>query len=83
MDKFKNTVSEFIATTKNIWANASEFVNASCLAAVSGYAGYQALHNLQDNWYKALLFASIVIALEALTLYVRHFNRAPVPAKKK
>lgn len=83
MDKIKSGVSDFVATTKNIWANASEFVNASCLLAVSAYSGYQALQNVHDNWYKALLFASVVIGLEALHLYVRHFNRAPAPKKKK
>lgn len=83
MDKFKSAVSNFTATTRNVWANASEFVNASCLAAVSGYSGYQALQHIKDNWYRALLFASVVIALEALTLYLRHFNRPAAPVKKK
>lgn len=67
-------IQDNIVTTKTVLKNVIEFVDASCLAAVSGFAIFIALKHLQGNWYKALLFAGVVIALQAFILLVRHFN---------
>jgi hypothetical protein len=70
----KNKILTNVTTTKTVLKNVSEFVDAACLAAVSGFAIFTALKHLDSNWYKALLFAGVVIALQAFVLLVKHFN---------
>lgn len=71
--KVAQTIKDNIVTTKTVLKNVGEFVDASCLAAVSGFAITEALRH-SGFWYKALLFAGVVIALQAFILLVRHFN---------
>lgn len=76
IDTTKLTVSKNWTSTKVICANVAEFVDAACLAIVSGFAIYQARYgNLKKAWADVLLFAGLVIALQAFVLLVRHFNK--------
>lgn len=59
---------------RNVVKNLCEFVDAACLAGVSGYAITEALKHHGKFWYELLLFAGLVIALQAFVLLVRHFN---------
>ncbi len=61
--------------TKVIARNFGEFIDAVALTSVSGYAVYQGV-NHTDVWYRALLLAGVLIALQAFGLLVRHFNKA-------
>lgn len=79
MEKVKNWLKTNWKTTKTVWSNLTEFVDAVCLGSVSGFSIYTALHQ-KGFWYKLLLFAGLVIALQAFVLLVRHFNKTP--AKK-
>lgn len=69
----KQPIKNHISTTRTVTKNFCEFLDAACLAGVSGFAIYQALDQ-KGFWYKALLFAGLVIALQAFLLLVRHFN---------
>lgn len=69
LNKFKSAGT----TCRNI----AEFADAVALASVSGYSFHESLHH-RGNWYKALLFASVLIGLQASILLVRHFNTAEV-----
>jgi hypothetical protein len=75
MEKVAGWLKKNWLALKTIWKNFAEFLDASCLLAVSGFSGYTALHN-SSGWYKALLFASAVIGLQAFVLLVKHFNKA-------
>jgi len=71
----KTTVKQNWSATKVVTKNVSEFVDAACLAIVSGFAIYQARYSdLKKLWADILLFAGLVIALQAFVLLVRHFN---------
>jgi hypothetical protein len=62
------------SAAKIICKNFAEFLDASCLTAVSTYAIYESLRH--KGWlYGVLLFAGLVIALQAFVLLVRHFNK--------
>jgi hypothetical protein len=63
------------SATKTIVKNFTEFLDASCLMAVSTYAVYESLHHRREWVYEALLFAGLVIGLQAFVLLVRHFNK--------
>lgn len=69
----KDKILSNVTTTKTVLKNVSEFVDAACLSAVSGFAVSEGLKHT-GFWYKALLFAGVVIALQAFVLLVRHFN---------
>jgi ABC-type transport system involved in cytochrome c biogenesis permease subunit len=72
----KTKANEVTSITKTCWSNAQELVDAACLGAVSGYSIYESLQKGHTSgWYKALLVAGIVIALQALSLFVRHLNK--------
>lgn len=74
--KLKTWFGKNWTTTKVVLKNVSEFVDAAALAAVSGYAIYEALQsNHKSFWYKALLIAGVLIALQAFVLLVKHFNK--------
>lgn len=79
--KIKETVKSNVYTTKVIVHNAVEFLDAACLGIVSGFAIYQALHDksLHQIWAKVLLFAGLVIALQAALLFIRHLNNPKAP----
>lgn len=79
MQKIKNWFIRNWKTTKIVVTNALEFLDAACLAGVSGFAIYSALTK-HTIWYKVLLFAGCVIALQAFVLLVKHFNK---PVGKK
>lgn len=79
MKKIKNWFTQNWKITRTVTTNAVEFLDAACLAGVSGYAIYSALTK-QTIWYKLLLFAGMVIALQAFVLLVKHFNK---PVGKK
>lgn len=81
MQKTKQWFGSNWTTTKIVWSNLCEFVDAACLASVSGFGIYTALQHKHEFWYDALLFAGLVIALQAFVLLVRHFNK-PLPTKK-
>lgn len=68
------------ATAKTVLKNLSEFLDAAALAAVSGYSIDEALKH-QTFWYKVLLVAGVLIALQAFVLLVKHFNK-PQPSGK-
>jgi len=74
MKNIKDTAIKDFNTAKVIWKNFIELMDAVCLTAVSGYSIYEALRHTQ-LWYKALLFAGVVIALQAFVLLVKHFNK--------
>lgn len=80
MKKIKDWFTRNWKTTKIVVTNAIEFLDAACLAGVSGYAIYSALTHQRNIWYKLLLFAGMVIALQAFVLLVKHFNK---PVGKK
>ena len=61
-------------TTKVVVKNLVELVDAVALAAVAGFAIYSSLGETA-NWYKALLGAGVLIAVQATLLLVRHFNK--------
>lgn len=70
IDWLKKNWAATVTITKNIF----EFLDASALASVSGYAVYAGLHG-QGLWYKALLGAGTLMALQAGVLLIRHFNK--------
>lgn len=75
--QIKQLVKANWSATTVVAKNLAEFVDAACLAIVSGFAIYQAhfnkLHMGRFYGY-VLLFAGLVIALQAFVLLVRHFN---------
>lgn len=77
--KITETVKQNYTTGRLIAKNVAEFVDAACLSTVSGFAIYQAHfnHQLKQLWADALLFAGLVIALQAFVLLVRSFNKIP------
>lgn len=77
MKNIKDIAVKDINTAKVIWRNFVELLDASCLTVVSAYAIYEALKH--NQWtYKGLLFAGVVIALQAFVLLIRHFNKPVV-----
>lgn len=73
----KQSASKNWTATKTVCTNVAEFVDAACLATVSGFAIYQAHWGklgLSKVWADVLLFAGLVIALQAALLLVKHFN---------
>lgn len=77
MENAKKTVTANIGSIKTVATNLAEFVDAACLAIVSGFAIYQAHFGklgLTKLWSDVLLFAGLVIALQAFILLVKHFN---------
>lgn len=75
LDTTKQSVKQNWSATKLVTKNVAEFVDAACLAIVSGFAIYQARYgDLKKAWADVLLFAGLVIALQAFVLLVRHFN---------
>lgn len=73
---FKQQISTNIKTTKVVWNNATEFIDAACLAGVSAYAIYESLQqNHKSFWYRTLLLAGCLIAIQAFVLLVKHFNK--------
>jgi hypothetical protein len=78
--KVKDNLNNYGTTIKTVCKNVAEFADGLALAAVSGYAIYEALKHT-SYWYKALLVAGVLIALQAFVLLVRHFNK-PIQVKK-
>lgn len=79
MEKVKQNVSKNWKTTQVVSKNVVELVNAAALAAVAGFAIHQSLHE-QSVAYKTLLFAGVLIAVQAAYLFVKSLNKQP--AKK-
>lgn len=80
----KENIEYYGKTTKTVSKNVAEFADAAALAAVSGYSVYEALQPSNKSfWYRALLVAGVLIALQAFVLLVRHFNRPVVEISKK
>lgn len=78
MNNIKSFASSNYTAAVVIVKNVFELADAVALTAVSGYAIYQALANLHKSfWYYGLLFAGVLIALQAFVLLVRHFNKQP------
>lgn len=77
LETTNTTIKQNWSATKVVTKNIAEFVDATCLAIVSGFAIYQAhfgnLH-LSKVYSDVLMFAGLVIALQAFVLLVRHFN---------
>ena len=73
----RQKVQENWTVTKTVFHNLVEFTDAACLGITSGFAIYQARTNtgLKHLWANVLLFAGLVIALQAFVLLVRHFNK--------
>lgn len=74
MYQLKTAIKTNATATKNVVKNLCEFVDAACLAGVSGFSITEALKHKGVFWYEVLLFAGLVIALQAFVLLVRHFN---------
>lgn len=76
----KSVVSDNWTNTKIVAKNAFEFVDAACLGIVSGFAIYQGYNNdtLPRLWAKVLIFAGVLIAVQAFVLLVRHFNKSSI-----
>jgi hypothetical protein len=66
----KKNVKQNWQATRVVTSNFAEFVDAACLAGVAGFAIYSSLHK-KEFWYRALLFAGLVIALQAFLLLVK------------
>jgi hypothetical protein len=60
-------------TAGRVARNIADFADAAAVAAVSIYSLNASLHH-KGGWYKLLLVASVLIALQAFWLFVRHFN---------
>jgi len=81
--KIKDNLDYYGSTIKTVSKNVAEFCDAAALSAVSGYSIYEALQPAHKSfWYKALLVAGVLIALQAFVLLVKHFNK-PTPVTKK
>lgn len=65
---------EVKTTTTRVSKNVAEFVEASALAGVSGFAIYTGLNN-DGIAYSALLFAGAVVVLRAFQQLVKVFNK--------
>lgn len=74
MSNVKDKIKQDVATTKTVVKNVAEFVDAVALTAVSVYSIFEGLHH-KTFWYRALLVAGVLIALQAFVLLVRHFNK--------
>lgn len=77
MEKVKQWFVRNWKTTQLISKNVVELVNAAALAGVAGYAIHQSF-NETAGWYRVLLFAGVLIALESALLFVRSLNKRPV-----
>ena len=75
MENLKKKAADNITAIKTVSKNVFEFADATALSAVSGFSIYQSLHHT-SVWYKALLVAGVLIALQAAILLVRHFNKS-------
>lgn len=72
----KNNLLSYSVTARTVTKNVCEFLDALALTAVSGYSIYEALQpNHKSFWYKGLLIAGVLIALQAFVLLVKHFNK--------
>lgn len=75
IDNAKSTVKQNLETTKTVWNNFVELLEAACLGGVSGFAIYYELHRDRNFWDQVLLFAGLLIALRAFTLFVKALNK--------
>lgn len=75
--KVKESVKSNVNTTRVVVKNFVEFLDAACLTIVAAFTLYQARTNgdLKTVYSWILTFASVVIALQAFVLLVRHFNK--------
>lgn len=71
----KNKVISEVNTVKTVWHNFLELLDAICLTAVSSYAIYESVRHATQLWYKALMVAGLMIALQAFVLLLRHLNK--------
>lgn len=72
--QLQSAIKQNAAAIRNVVKNLCEFVDAACLAGVSGYSIIEALKHKGEFRYEVLLFAGLVIALQAFVLLVKHFN---------
>ena len=76
MSKIKDKVKTNVDTTKTIVTNLGEFLDAVSFTVVALFTVFTAFdHRDESNWYKALLFAGLVVSFQAFRLLVRHFNK--------
>lgn len=81
--KIKDNLDYYGSSIKTVTKNVCEFADAAALAGVSGYSIYEALQPAHKTfWYRALLVAGVLIALQAFVLLVKHFNRPALVTKK-
>lgn len=77
MDKLKQWFVKNWKTTQVVVKNVVELVNAIALAGVAGFSIHQSL-NEQSVWYRVLLFAGVLIAVQASALFIKSLNKKPV-----
>lgn len=77
MDKVKQTIKRNWKTTQLVAKNVLELTDAAALAGVAGFAIYKSLGETAIA-YRVLLFAGVLIALQAALLLVRSLNKQPV-----
>ena len=70
----KGAVAKDLPIAKRVIKNLSELVDAACIAGVTGFGIYEALKHNGNHWYELLLFAGLLVALQAFVLLVRFFN---------
>lgn len=78
MQNLKTLIKSNWSAATIVVKNLAEFVDAACLATVSGFAIYQVHFNkvhMSRFYGYVLLFAGFVIALQAFVLLVKHFNQ--------
>jgi uncharacterized membrane protein YraQ (UPF0718 family) len=77
MKYIEGKVTNSVVTVQTVWKNFVEFLDGACLAVVSGFAIYESLtnHGFKKIWAYGLLFAGVVIALQATVLLAKHFNK--------
>ena len=72
----RNQVKDNWQSTKTVTKNVAEFVDATCLGIVSGFAIYTAQRTTERNlWEWVLLFSGVAIAFQAFLLLVKHFKK--------
>lgn len=79
--KIKDNITRNWKTTKIVGRNLLEFTDAICLTAISGYAITEAFAQRNEFWYQLLLFAGLVVAIQAFLLLVKNFNKQPAKVK--
>jgi len=72
----KKSVQKHWSTTKVVTKNVVDLANATALVGVAGFAIYESIHE-RGVWYRVLLLAGVLIAVEGAHLLLKHFNQEP------